>query len=108
MQIYCGQTDRRKSSDVDEISSWEDVIAALRAVIDDIEKGRLKGGGWREQFIASAIGLLACGCYAKAATHVAQARRSAAIQLDMGSLQQLRRGVDLVTRLKEITVKSSA
>ena len=63
--------------------------------------------GWRENFIASAIGLLASGCYAEAATHAAQARSSAAIPLKMGSLQQLRCGVDVIAQMKETADKSS-
>jgi hypothetical protein len=35
----------------------EEVVEALRQVLADIEAGKLRGGGWREQYIASAIGL---------------------------------------------------
>lgn len=40
-------------------------------VLAGIEEGKLRGGGWREQYIASAIGLLASGCITEAATHAA-------------------------------------
>ena len=53
----------------------------LREVLADLESGKLGGGGWREQYVASAIGLLGSGCYAEAATHVAQVRTTASVNM---------------------------
>ena len=57
----------------------EEVAEALRQVLADLETGKLRSGSWREQYVASALGLLASGCYAEAATHVAQARAAASV-----------------------------
>ena len=74
----------------------EEIVEALRQVLADLETGKLRGGGWREQYVASAIGLLASGCYAEAATHVAQARAVASVPTRQASAADLRRGLDAV------------
>jgi hypothetical protein len=40
----------------DTIPTREGVVEALRQVLADIEAGKLRGGGWREQDVVSAIG----------------------------------------------------
>ena len=50
---------RSETAAQDAIPTRQAVVEALRRVLADIEAGRLRGGGWREQYIASAIGLLA-------------------------------------------------
>jgi len=57
----------------------EEVVASLRQVLADLETGKLRSGSWREQYVASALGLLASGCYVEAATHVAQARAMSSV-----------------------------
>jgi hypothetical protein len=74
----------------------QEVIESLRQVLADIEAGKLRGGGWREQYIASAIGLLASGCIAEAATHAAQARSTAGLPTRQASAADLLRGLDFV------------
>ena len=74
----------------------EELVASLRQVLADLETGKLRSGSWREQYVASALGLLASGCYAEAATHVAQARAGASVPLRRASATQLRRGLDAV------------
>lgn len=39
----------------------QEVVESLRQVFADLETGKLRGGGWREQYGASAIGLLGLG-----------------------------------------------
>ena len=46
--------------------------------------------------MASAIGLVASGCYVEAATHVAQARAMSSVPLRQASAADLRRGLDAV------------
>ena len=48
------------------------------------------------QYVASAIGLLASGCYAEAATHVAQARAVASVLTRQASAADLKRGLNAV------------
>ena len=72
------------------------VIEALLVVIDDLESGKLQAGGWRERYVASAIGLLASGCYESAASHVAQARTSHAIHTLTATARELRLGLVVV------------
>jgi len=79
-----------------ETPTGEEVVEALRQVLADLETGKLRSGGWREQYVASAIGLLASGCYAEAATHVAQARAVASVPMRQASAMDLRRGLDAV------------
>ena len=78
----------------------QEVVESLRQVLADIEAGKLRGGGWREQYIASAIGLLASGCIAEAATHAAQARSMAGLPTRQASAGDLLRGLDFVDRHK--------
>lgn len=77
----------------------EQVIEALLAVIDDLESGKLEAGSWREQYVASAIGLLAAGCYESAAKHAAQARTSHAIHTPTVPAKKLRLGLDAVSKM---------
>lgn len=72
------------------------VVEALRRLLDDLESGKLRDGGWRAQFVASAIGLLASGCYEEAATHAAQARSGAAICTKQAAPGDLLRGLESV------------
>jgi hypothetical protein len=58
----------------------EELVSSLRQVLGELETGKLRSGSWREQYVASALGLLASGCYAEAATHVAQARAMSSAQ----------------------------
>jgi hypothetical protein len=53
---------------VEGVPTREEVVEALRQVLADLESGKLRRGSWREQYVASAIGLIASGCYAEAAT----------------------------------------
>jgi len=46
--------------------------------------------------VASAIGLVASGCYVEAATHVAQAGAMSSVPLCQASAADLRRGLDAV------------
>ena len=81
---------------VTETPTRGEVVEALRQVLDDLEAGKLRSGSWREQYVASAIGLLASGCYAEAATHVAQARAVASVPMRQASVADLRRGLGAV------------
>ena len=91
---------RSETAAQDAIPTRQAVVEALRRVLADIEAGRLRGGGWREQYIASAIGLLASGCIAEAATHAAQARSTAGLPTRQASAAALLRGLDFVARDK--------
>ena len=78
----------------DTASTKEEVVASLRQIVADLDIGKLRSGSWREHYVASAIGLIASGCYAEAATHVAQARAGASVPLRQASAADLRRGLD--------------
>ena len=69
-----------ESQGTTEAPARQDVVASLRQVLADLETGKLRSGSWREQYVASALGLVASGCYAEAATHVAQARAMSSAQ----------------------------
>ena len=68
----------------------------INQVLADLETGKLRGGGWREQYVASAIGLIASGCYVEAATHVAQARAVASVLTRQASAADRKRGLNAV------------
>lgn len=74
----------------------QELVESLRELLNDLVTGKQRGGGWREHYIASAIGLIASGCYAEAATHVAQARSLAGLATRQASAADLLRGLDLV------------
>ena len=73
------------------------VIEALHGVIDDLESGKLQAGGWRERYVASAIGLLASGCHEAAGAHAEQARTSHAIHTPTATAKELRRGLEAIS-----------
>jgi len=79
-----------------EAPTRKEVVDALRQVLADLESGKLRSGSWREQYVASAIGLIASGCYAEAATHVAQARAVASVPMRQASVADLLRGLEAV------------
>ena len=76
----------------------EELVASLRQALADLETGKLRSGSWREQYVASALGLLASGCYAEAATHVAQARAMSSVPTRQGNAADLLRGLEVVAR----------
>ena len=82
----------------DTIHTRQEVVESLRQVLADIKAGKLRGGGWREQYIASAIGLLASGCIAQAVTHAAQARSTAGLPTRQANAADLLRGLEFVAR----------
>ena len=77
----------------------EQVFEALHAVIDDLESGKLEAGSWREHYVASAIGLLASGCYGSAARHAAQARTVHGIHTPAAEAKVLRLGLYAVSKM---------
>ena len=44
-----------------ETPTRQEVVEALRQVLAEMESGKLRSGSWREQYVASAIGLLCVG-----------------------------------------------
>ena len=76
----------------------EELVSSLRQVLGELETGKLRSGSWREQYVASAVGLIASGCYAEAATHVAQARAMSSVPTRQGSAPDLLRGLEVVAR----------
>jgi len=51
--------------------------------------------------VASAIGLVASGCYVEAITHVSQARAIASVPMGQAIVADLRRGLEAVVGLSQ-------